>query len=206
MVSFASSSSRPRKEAQTRHRTTGGLLSHFPVGPNPATVQGFVPTHGKLLETIGRPGRRSSSRPHLSSTRPHVSAPPFLPKPQVPRRRAWAQPAAAAAAWPNPRARPPPSALYILAPPIHWPHRTREPTPFSIPFEIHPSSFPPSRSLSSPWVMPSFLQSGCVFWILIVGGDIFADFFLLVLLFVFGLWCMQPRSRSGSMVSSHPPI
>jgi hypothetical protein len=107
------------------------------------------------------------------------------------------------------RSRPPGASIYGTPTPIHWRHHrshTLE-NSISISFEINPSSFPPSSSLSPSWVMPSLLQSGCVFRIFfIAGGDISADFLLFVWLLVFVLWYTQPRSRSGSMVSSHPRI
>jgi hypothetical protein len=82
-------------------------------GPEPSNGPGFRSTHGKLLETIGRPGLVPPPGPHLSSTRPHVSAPTIFTN------GAGRGPseAAAAAAWPNPK----PQVPFRF---IYWPLRS----------------------------------------------------------------------------------
>jgi hypothetical protein len=131
------------KEGQTRHRITG-LLSHFRWARNQQRSRVSKVQRSDQWEASRnhRPPRsRFSSGPHLSPARPHVSAPPFLPKPGSATSGGPSQQQAAVAA-----AAASPQSLLYMAPPIHWPHHTREPRHRSRFKSIHPRFLRPAAS------------------------------------------------------------
>jgi hypothetical protein len=164
------------KEGQTRHRITG-LLSHFRWARNQQRSRVSKVQRSDQWEASRnhRPPRsRFSSGPHLSPARPHVSAPPFLPKPgsATSGGPSQQQPQPQPQSQPQP---PVPSPFYI------WPLRSIGRITLANPVidlvsnpSILVSSVPQHLNPMGNAVIPAIWLC---FWILIVGDYFFTDCF-----------------------------